>query len=117
MAINRFVIVGRVARELELRSTTNGKPVVTYPVAINRVWYSTEGERREECDFIPVTSYGAQAERDVKYLAKGSQVCVEGAIRSWYDAEAKRGGFNFEAERVQYLGGKPAAEPAEPVAG
>lgn len=71
MAINRFVIVGRVARELALRSTTSGMSVATYPVAINRVWYSAEGERREECDFIPATSYGAQVGRDLKHLAKG----------------------------------------------
>lgn len=54
-----------------------------------------------------MTTYGKQAENDAKYLKKGSAVAVIGRIRSWYKQQERKGGFNFEAERVQYLG-KPS---------
>ena len=117
MNLNHFVITGNVARDLELRYTASGMPVVTYTVACNNVWYDDDGKKHEECDFIPVSTTAKQAERDAKYLRKGSPVAVEGRIRSWYKAEERKGGFNFQATRVQYLG-KPSgtrdAAQAEP---
>ena len=98
-AINTFTIVGNVTKDVELRFTTNKTPTTTYSVAVNR--------DSNECDFIPVTTYGKQAENDAKYLKKGSRVEVVGCIRSWSKPTENKRGFNFEAKRVQYLG-KPA---------
>ncbi|UCF24784.1 MAG: single-stranded DNA-binding protein [Ralstonia sp.] len=106
-AINTFTIIGNVTKDIELRYTGSGTPSVTYTVAVDNVWYDNNGTKHEECDFIPVTTYGKQAENDAKYLKKGSAVAVIGRIRSWYKQEERKGGFNFEAERVQYLG-KPS---------
>ena len=117
MNLNHFVITGNVTRDLELRHTQNGTPAVTYTVAVNNVRYD-DGKKYEECDFIPVSTTGKQAERDAKFLHKGSPVAVEGRLRSWWKADEKRGGFNFKAIRVQYLG-KPIAvqQGADQVAG
>lgn len=104
MNLNHFVITGNITRDLELRYTPSGMPAVTYTVAVNNVWYDDDGKKHEECDFIPVSTTGKQAERDAKFLHKGSPVAVEGRLRSWWKAEEKRGGFNFRAIRVQYLG-------------
>lgn len=106
-AINTFTIIGNVTKDVELRYTPSGTPTVTYTVAVDNVWYDNNGTKHEECDFIPVTTYGKQAENDAKYLKKGSSVAVIGRIRSWYKKAENKGGFNFEAERVQYLG-KPS---------
>lgn len=102
-AINNFTIIGNVTKDIELRYTGSGTPTATYTVAVDNVWYDSHGNKQEECDYIPVTTYGKQAENDAKYLKKGSMVAVSGRIRSWYKQEERRGGFNFEAERVQYL--------------
>ena len=112
MSINHFTIIGNITRPLELRFTPKGTPIVTYTVACNDVWYDDAGAKHEECDFIPITTYGKQAERDAKYLAQGSPVAVEGRIQSWYQPTEKRGGFNFKAIRVQYLG-KPGGPRPE----
>ena len=104
MNLNHFVITGNITRDLELRYTPSGMPAVTYTVAVNNVWYDDDGKKHEECDFIPVSTTGKQAERDAKFLHKGSPVAVEGRLRSWWKADEKRGGFNFRAIRVQYLG-------------
>lgn len=114
MNINHFIITGNVTRPLELRYTPKGTAVVTYTVACNDFWYDEAGVKHEDCDYIPITTIGKQAERDAKYLGQGSAVAVEGRIQSWYRPAEKRGGFNFKALRVQYLGrqGAPRTETA-----
>ena len=103
-AINSFTLTGNVTREVELRRTRNGIATVTFTLAVDNVYVDKEGRKHEACDFIPVTTYGKQAENDAKYLKKGMGVAVIGRIRSWYHKEEGRGGFAFEAARVQYLG-------------
>ena len=116
MSINHFTVIGNITKALELRYTPNGTPTVTYTVACNQVWYDERGQLHEECDFIPVTTFDKQAENDARFLTKGSAVAVEGRIQSWYDAGKKRGGFNFRALRVQYLGkrGEARVQEGEP---
>jgi single-strand DNA-binding protein len=103
-AINNFTIIGNVTKDLELKYTAGGTATVTYTVAVDDVRYDNTGTKQENCDFIPVTTYGKQAENDAKYLKKGTCVAVHGRIRSWYNPEQRKGGFNFEAIHVQYLG-------------
>ena len=103
-SINTFTIVGNVTKDVELRYTPSGTPSVTFTVAVDNVYFDRDGKKHEETDFIPVTTYGKQAENDAKFLKKGSTVAVMGRIRSWYKQAERKGGFNFEAERVQYLG-------------
>ncbi len=110
-SINSFTIVGNVTRDVELRCTANGTPSVTFTVAVDNVYFDRDGKKHEEADFIPVTTYGKQAENDAKFLKKGSTVAVIGRIRSWYKPTDRKGGFNFEAERVQYLS-KPSSSRA-----
>jgi single-strand DNA-binding protein len=102
MNFNQFIVSGNITRELELRYLPGGSAVVTYTVASNLVRYDDAGKKIERADFIPVTTFGKQAERDAKYLSKGSFVTVQGRMESWYDREAKRGGFNFRATNVEY---------------
>lgn len=109
MSINQFIIDGNVTKDVELRYTPRGTPVATYTVAVDDVYYSGD-EKREETEYIPVTTYGRQAENDAKYLKKGSGVTVMGKIKSWYKPEQRKGGFNFEAEKVIYRG-RPSSTP------
>lgn len=100
---NMFQLDGNLVRDPEIRYTPGGAPVAYYTVAATNVYY--DGEKRvEETDFIPVQTYGRQAENDGKYLKKGSGVTVGGSIRSWYDREKKKGGFNFKVTSVIYRG-------------
>jgi single-strand DNA-binding protein len=104
MDINHFVISGNVTRDPELRHLPSGTPTVTFTVACNFVRYDAHDAKHERTDFIPVTTFGKQAERDAKFLRKGSAVTVECRVESWYQPEEKRGGFNFKATNVQYGG-------------
>ena len=110
---NSFTIIGNVTKDVELRKTTAGKSVTTYVVAIDHVWYDNNGTKHEHCDFIPVSTYGKQAENDAKYLRKGSSVAVSGRIHSWFKKEERKSGFRFEAEKVKYLGRAAATQPSD----
>ena len=85
-SINTFTIVGNVTKDVELRYTPSGTPSVTFTVAVDNVYFDRDGKKHEETDFIPVTTYGKQAENDAKFLKKGSTVactCCTTAARVW----------------------------------
>ena len=109
--INEFIIDGNVTKDVELRYTPRGTPVATYAVAVDDVT-GVGDDRRETTNYIPVTTYGRQAENDARYLKKGSGVTVFGKISSWYKPEQKKGGFNFEAKRVIYRSKSSSASPS-----
>lgn len=102
-ASNHFNIIGNLTKDVVIKTTTNGAMAATYIVAVNEEFYDRDGKLQKEVDYIPVTSYGKQAENDAKYLKKGSGVAVLGRIRSWYNREERKGGMLFMARSVKYL--------------
>lgn len=103
--INRVVLVGRLARDPELRYTTNGTAVTTFTVAVDRRFTNQNGER--EADFINIVTWKKLAEICANYLAKGRQVAIEGRIqtRSYDDKNGNRRWVTeVVADNVQFLG-------------
>jgi len=103
-ALNRVILIGNLTRDPELRYTPDGTPVVSFTLAVNRSFTNQQGER--EADFIPVVVWRKRAERCSEYLAKGSQVAVEGRlqIRSYEDKDGiKRKVAEVIAWRVEFL--------------
>ena len=128
MTLNQFILDGRLARAPELRYTASGLPVCAFTVACNTVHGSGE-QRREVTAFIPVTTVGKLAQATQRHLRQGAGVTVMGRLGSWYDAQAGKGGFTFQADRVVFreraprpldapAAGQPPAglEPVAPVA-
>jgi len=100
---NRFEFDGNLCRDPVLSQTSKGTPKCFYTVASSR-YQVVGGEKVQGTDYLPVVSYGKQAENDHKYLKRGYGVTVSGSIRSWFDSEARRGGFNFDVDEVIYRG-------------
>lgn len=101
--MNKFVGVGRLTKEPEIRSTASGTSVCTFTLAINRR-FKTEGQ--QQADFIPIVSWGKTADICAKYLHKGSQVGVCGSIqtRSYDDKNGNKVHITeVNAEEVQFL--------------
>lgn len=101
--MNRFFGIGRLTKEPDFRSTTNGKSVCTFTIAINRR-FKTEGQ--QQADFIPIVAWGKTADICAKYLHKGSQVAVCGSIqtRSYDDKNGNKVYVTeVNAEEVQFL--------------
>ncbi|MCE5431305.1 single-stranded DNA-binding protein [Staphylococcus pseudintermedius] len=88
--INRVVLVGRLTKDPEYRTTPSGVSVATFTLAVNRTFTNAQGER--EADFINCVVFRKQAENVNNFLFKGSLAGVDGRIqsRSYENQEGRR---------------------------
>lgn len=102
--INRVVLVGRLTKDPEFRTTPSGVNIANFTLAVNRTFTNAQGER--EADFINVVVFRKQAENVNNYLFKGNLAGVDGRIqsRSYENREGQRV-FVTEvvADNVQFL--------------
>lgn len=102
--MNKCVLLGNLTRDPELKTTTSGRSVCNFTVAVSRRFTNQSGER--EADFIPIVVWGKQAENCAKYLRKGSQCAVSGSIQV-RNYEANDGSRRYVteviADEVQFL--------------
>ncbi|MGT3822924.1 single-stranded DNA-binding protein [Staphylococcus aureus] len=102
--LNRTVLVGRLTKDPELRTTQNGVNVATFTLAVNRTFTNAQGER--EADFINVVVFKKQAENVERYLSKGSLAGVDGRLQTRsYENKVGQRVFVTEvvADSVQFL--------------
>ena len=107
--LNRVVLVGRLTKDPEYRTTPSGVSVATFTLAVNRTFTNAQGER--EADFINCVVFRRQAENVNNYLSKGSLAGVDGRIQSRsYENQEGRRIFVTEvvADSVQFLEPKNA---------
>ena len=88
--MNRAILIGRLTKDPELRSTSTGRNVCQFSIAVNRNYTTASGER--EADFINCVVWDKQAENLSKYQKKGNQIAVEGRIqtRNYDDKDGKK---------------------------
>lgn len=99
--MNQVVLIGRLCADPELRYTNNGTAVANFTLAVDRRF-----SKEKQVDFINIVVWKAQAENCAKYIAKGSQVAVEGRIqtRKYQDRDGNnRTAFEVVANSVQFL--------------
>jgi single-strand DNA-binding protein len=103
---NRVILVGRLTRDPELRSTPSGVAVTDLPLAVSET-VGRGDTRKEEVVYVDITVWDRQAENCCKYLSKGSPILVEGRLKmdQWEDRETgkKRSAIRVRADRVQFL--------------
>jgi single-strand DNA-binding protein len=105
---NSVVLVGRLTRETELRSTSTGKAVCSFDIAISRRMKDASTGQWKDSDptFVPIIIWGDQAERCGERLKKGFPVHVEGRLQTnkWEGNDGvKRSRLEVIASRVQFL--------------
>lgn len=88
--LNRVVLVGRLTKDPEFRTTQNGVSVASFTLAVNRNFKSKNGE--QQADFINIVVFRQQAENVNNYLSKGNLAGVDGRIqsRSYENKEGQR---------------------------
>jgi len=119
MYYNRIILVGRLTREPELRTTPDGVSVVRFTLAVDRG--GRAGEERQT-DFFDIVAFRQLAENVANYMSKGRLVLVEGKMqsRTYTDREgATRKAFEVIADTVRFLERPrdteaPQGEHAEP---
>ena len=105
--MNKVILIGRLARDPEMRTTPSGVATTSFTIAVQRNYANAQGDR--EADFISCVAWRKQAENIAKYCSKGSQVAVEGRIQTRnYDAQdgIKRYVTEVIADNVSFLGGR-----------
>ncbi|PIT93040.1 MAG: single-stranded DNA-binding protein [Candidatus Harrisonbacteria bacterium CG10_big_fil_rev_8_21_14_0_10_38_8] len=104
MNLNKVLLIGRLTSDPQLRSTNSNQSVASFSLAINRFW-TKDGEKKEDTEFVNIVVWGRQAEVSSKFLTKGQIAFVEGRIQSrdYEDKEGnKRRVTEVVADRVQF---------------
>ena len=115
-SINQVILMGRLTRDPEQRTTSTGKIIANFSIAVDRP------TQDDSADFFNVTAWEKLGELVVKYLAKGRRVLVQGRLRqdSWDDKETgkKRSSVEVVATDVTFLDGPSdssgASQPSSP---
>ena len=105
-SLNRVFLMGNLTRDPELRYIPSGTAVASFDIAINRVYNTQSGEKKEETSFVKVVVWARRAEVCAEYLTKGSPVFVEGRLRSrsWETQDGqKRSTIEVVANNVQFM--------------
>jgi len=105
-SLNKVFLIGNLTRDPELRYIPSGSAVATFTVAVNRVFNTQAGEKKEQTSFIRVVVWGRRAEVCGEYLSKGSPVFVEGRLQSrdWETQDGqKRNTVEVIADNIQFL--------------
>ncbi len=102
-SINQVILMGRLTRDPEQRTTTTGKTIASFGIAVDR------GGQDDTADFFNVTAWEKLGELVIQYLAKGRRVLVQGRLRqdSWDDKETGKRQSRIEvvATDVTFLDG------------
>lgn len=99
MDLNRATILGRLTRDPEVKTTTNGRTVTTLSIATNRVWTDQSGTKQESPEYHNCVLWGKLAEIAGQYLSKGRRVYAEGRIQT-RDWTAQDGTKRYRTEIV-----------------
>ena len=109
-SVNKVIIVGNLGRDPEMRTFPSGDQVANVTIATTDKWKDKQtGEMKEATEWHRVVFNGRLAEIVGQYLRKGSQVYVEGSLRTrkWTDqAGVEKYSTEIRADQMQMLGGR-----------
>ncbi len=103
--INRVILIGRIVKDPDLRSTQTGSSVANFSIANNRI-YTVSGERKEYTSFFNCIAWGKLGEAIAQYCKKGHRIGIEGRLqqRTWDDPSGnKRSTVEVVVENFQFL--------------
>lgn len=105
-SINQVILMGRLTRDPEQRSTPSGKTIVSFSIAVDR------GGQEDAADFFNINAWEKLGELVMQYLSKGRRVLVQGRLRQdrWDDKETgkKQSRIEVTASDVTFLDGPSA---------
>lgn len=111
--VNKVILVGNLGADPETRYTQSGGAITSIRIATSESWNDKQtGEKQERTEWHRIKFFGKLAEIAGEYLRKGSQVYVEGSLRTdkYTDKEGiERFSTDIIANEMQMLGGKPGA--------
>jgi single-strand DNA-binding protein len=114
--VNKVILIGNLGADPETRSMPSGGSVANLRIATTESWRDKQtGEQQERTEWHRVALFGRLAEIAVEYLRKGSQVYIEGSLRTrkWQDKQGvERYSTEIIGNEMQMLGGRGAGAAA-----
>ena len=110
--VNRVVLIGRLTRDIEVKTTNSGAMIGKFSLASNRKEKSGD-TWTEKPGFFDCVVFGKSAEILKQYTRKGSKLCVDGSLRwsSWEGSDGKKQSkTEIHVEGFQFLDAKPQGE-------
>lgn len=115
-SLNKVQIIGNLGRDPEMRSFPSGDQIASVTIATTEKWKDKQsGEMKEATEWHRVQFFGKLADVVGQYLRKGSQVYVEGSLRTrkWTDKDGvEKYATEVRADQMLMLGSKPESAPA-----
>ena len=105
--MNKIILVGRLTKDPEVRTTSAGFNTVNFTVAVNRNFKNKDGNY--DADFLPCVAFRQTADFISKFFKKGNMICLDGRVQTRnYDAAdgSKRYVTEVVVENVEFVGGK-----------
>lgn len=115
-SVNKVILVGNLGRDPEMRYLPSGEAVANLAIATTDKYKDKSGQLQESTEWHRVSFFGRTAEVCGQYLKKGSQVYVEGAIRTrkYTDKEGiEKYATEIRGERMQMLGSRSGGGMAD----
>ena len=109
-SFNKVILIGNMTADPELKATASGISVCSFSIAVNRK-YNKDGNN--ECDFIEIQTWRAQAEFVSKYFKKGKPILICGQLqtRTWTDNQGqKRYATEVVADEVTFVNSNNSTE-------
>ncbi len=111
MNVNKAIIVGRLTRDPEKRTTPSGTTITNFSVATSSKWKGQDGQQNEKTEFHNVIAWGKRGEVIAQYMTKGQEIYVEGRLETstWDDKETGKKMYRTEIVMENFeFGSKPA---------
>jgi single-strand DNA-binding protein len=108
--LNNVILMGRLCSDVELKTTTSGKSVANFRIAVDRAY-----SKDKQADFITIVAWEKTADFISKYFSKGSMIALRGEIqtRNYEDSNGnKRTATEVIAREVSFCGDKKDANSA-----
>jgi single-strand DNA-binding protein len=108
-SVNKVIIIGNLGRDPEMRYMPSGDAIANLRIATAEKYKDRNGEMQESTEWHSVAFFGKTAEICGQYLKKGSQIYVEGSLRTrkWQDKDGNdRYTTEIRGDRMQMLGGR-----------
>lgn len=116
-SVNKVILVGNLGADPEMRYLPSGEAVANLRLATTDTWKDKDGNKQEQTEWHRVSFFGRQAEVCGQYLKKGSQIYVEGSIRTrkYQDKDGQeRYATDIRGDRMQMLGSRQGMGEAPP---
>ncbi len=104
--INMAILVGRLTKDPETKTTNSGITICNFGLATSRDWKTEDGEKKEKTEFHNIVAFRQLATLCGKYLTKGRQVYISGEIqtRNYEKDGVKHYRTEIVADKVEFLG-------------